>query len=151
MNKKDILDLIEIMNDNDLTGLKVDDGKNKIELERHSMLGKTSLPQMADRVRDLLKNETESTHNAAIEKTEEDDSIIVKCPMVGTFFVAPSPDESPFVKIGSEVLSGQTLGIVEAMKLMNEITAPKAGIISEIYAQNEDQVEYDQPLFKIKF
>ena len=69
--------------------------------------------------------------------------------MIGTFYVAPSPDEDPFVKVGQEVLSGQTLGIVEAMKMMNEIAAPAPGVITEILVGNGAQVEYDQPLFRI--
>ena len=65
------------------------------------------------------------------------------------FYVAPSPDEDPFVKTGQEVLSGQTLAVVEAMKMMNEITAPVPGIVIEVLAGNGAQVEYDQPLFRI--
>ncbi len=149
MNKEDILDLIKIMDDNDLTALRFENGRSKIELERnHGMLSKTNLPAMADRVKELIQDRAESVHAAAIEP-QDSDELIVKNPMVGTFYTSPSPDEEPFVKIGSEVLSGQTLGIVEAMKMMNEITAPKAGIITEIYTENEEQIEYDQPLFKI--
>ena len=70
-------------------------------------------------------------------------------PMVGTFYAGPSPDEDPFVKVGQEVLTGQTLAIVEAMKMMNEITAPAPGVITEVLAANGTQVEYDQPLFRI--
>ena len=74
---------------------------------------------------------------------------LVKSPLVGTFYVSPSPDEEPFVKVGQEVLTGQTLAIVEAMKMMNEITAPAPGIVTEVLAANGSQVEYDQVLFRI--
>jgi len=74
---------------------------------------------------------------------------LVKSPLVGTFYVSPSPDEEPFVKVGQEVLTGQTLAIVEAMKMMNEITAPAPGIVTEVLAANGAQVEYDQVLFRI--
>ena len=70
-------------------------------------------------------------------------------PMVGMFYISPSPDEDPFVKVGQEVLSGQTLAIVEAMKMMNEITTPAPGIVVEVLAANGTQVEYDQPLFRV--
>ena len=69
--------------------------------------------------------------------------------LVGTFYVSPSPAEEPFVKVGQEVLTGQTLAIVEAMKMMNEITAPAPGIVTEVLAANGAQVEYDQVLFRI--
>lgn len=151
MNKKDILDLVEIMDEHSLSAVRYDDGKKKIELERQiPNLAKASIPAMADRVKELIDAKLDPANTAAIEPVENNNGeIIVKNPMVGTFFVAPSPDEEPFVKVGSEVLSGQTLGIVEAMKMMNEISAPKAGVIAEIYVENEEQVEYDQPLFKI--
>ena len=74
---------------------------------------------------------------------------VVKAPLVGTFYAAPSPDEEPFVTVGQEVLSGQTLAIVEAMKMMYEITAPAPGIVSEILVANGSQVEFEQPLFRL--
>ena len=70
--------------------------------------------------------------------------------MVGTFYRAPSPDAPPFVEVGSVVRPGQTLCIVEAMKLMNEIEAEGAGTVVEAFAQNGKSVEYGQKLFRIK-
>ena len=70
-------------------------------------------------------------------------------PMPGTFYSAPSPEAEPFVKAGDAVKKGQTLCIVEAMKIMNEIEAESNGVISEILIKNGDPVEYNQPLFKI--
>ena len=123
MDTKAIEELIAIMDKAELTALRVDDGETKIELERnHGPLSSTALPLMADRVRS---------------------------PMVGMFYISPSPDEDPFVKVGQEVLSGQTLAIVEAMKMMNEITTPAPGIVVEVLAANGTQVEYDQPLFRV--
>ena len=69
--------------------------------------------------------------------------------MPGTFYAAPSPEAEPFVKAGDAVKKGQTLCIVEAMKIMNEIEAESNGVISEILIKNGDPVEYNQPLFKI--
>ena len=73
----------------------------------------------------------------------------VKSPLVGTFYAAPSPEAEPFVKKGDVVKKGQVLGIVEAMKLMNEIESEYDGIVEEILIENEDMVEYGQPLFII--
>lgn len=74
---------------------------------------------------------------------------IVKSPLVGTFYAAPSEDAEPFVKVGDSVKEGQVLAIVEAMKLMNEIESDYAGTIAEILVENGQAVEYGQPLFVI--
>lgn len=75
---------------------------------------------------------------------------IVKSPLVGTFYAAPSEDAQPFVKVGDKVKKGQILAIVEAMKLMNDIESDFDGEIAEIYVENGQPVEYGQPLFSIK-
>ena len=75
--------------------------------------------------------------------------IMVKAPFVGTFYRASAPGERPFVRIGQTVKKGETLGIIEAMKMMNEITAPCDGIVQNIFTEDESLVEYDQPLMSI--
>ena len=137
--RENILDLLDIMDEGNLTALRFKDGQMEIELERKPAAGALSastLPLMAERVGQLLN-------------AREDATGVVRSPMVGTFYAGPSPDEDPFVKVGQEVLTGQTLAIVEAMKMMNEITAPAPGVITEVLAANGTQVEYDQPLFRI--
>jgi acetyl-CoA carboxylase biotin carboxyl carrier protein len=74
---------------------------------------------------------------------------VVTSPMVGTFYRAPSPGADPFAQIGDTVKEGQTLCIIEAMKLLNEIESDKAGVIKEILVDNGQAVEYGQPLFVI--
>ena len=81
---------------------------------------------------------------------EEKGGNVVKSPLVGTFYAAPSEDAQPFVKVGDTVKKGQTLAIVEAMKLMNEIESEFDGVVTEILVENEDNVEYGQPLFRIQ-
>lgn len=81
---------------------------------------------------------------------EEKGGNVVKSPLVGTFYAAPSEDAQPFVKLGDTVKKGQTLAIVEAMKLMNEIESEFDGVVTEILVENEDNVEYGQPLFRIQ-
>ena len=81
---------------------------------------------------------------------EEKGGNVVKSPLVGTFYAAPSEDAQPFVKVGDTVKKGQTLAIVEAMKLMNEIVSEFDGVVTEILVENEDNVEYGQPLFRIQ-
>ena len=74
---------------------------------------------------------------------------IVESPLVGTFYSAPAEDAESFVKVGDRVEKGQTLGIVEAMKLMNEIESDYSGTVAEILVNNQEGVEYGQPLFRI--
>jgi acetyl-CoA carboxylase biotin carboxyl carrier protein len=87
---------------------------------------------------------------AAADNTADGDSADVTSPFVGSFYRSPSPDAPAFVEIGSVVRTGQTLCIIEAMKLMNEIEAEWAGTVTEIFAQNGKSVEYGQKLFRIK-
>lgn len=85
------------------------------------------------------------------EKMSQDDNLYeIKTPIVGTFYRSPSPDEEPFVEVGSEVKKDQTLCIVEAMKAMNEIQSEVGGIVEEILIEDANMVEFDQPLFKIR-
>lgn len=74
---------------------------------------------------------------------------LVTAPLVGTFYAAPSPDQAPFVKVGDRVELGQTLCVLEAMKMMSEVPAPCAGTISEVLAQDGDFAPFDTPLFRI--
>ena len=102
-----------------------------------------------------------TTSAAEIKKAAEGDQIsgtsaeeipvgnIVESPLVGTFYAAPAEDAESFVKVGDRVEKGQTLGIVEAMKLMNEIESDYSGTVAEILVNNQEGVEYGQPLFRI--
>ena len=90
--------------------------------------------------------ETKIAQDAA---DSEPEGMIVKSPLVGTFYAAPSEDADSFVSVGDQVKKGQTLAIVEAMKLMNEIESDFDGKVAEIYVKNGQAVEYGQPLFRI--
>lgn len=153
MDTASIKELLAIMDEGDLTALRITEGDTKIELEReraHASLAPSNLPLMAERVGELLNIRDSSNSITAGGDASADESVIaVNSPMVGTFYAAPSPDEEPFVTVGQEVLSGQTLAIVEAMKMMYEITAPAPGIVSEILVANGSQVEFEQPLFRL--
>jgi acetyl-CoA carboxylase biotin carboxyl carrier protein len=86
----------------------------------------------------------------AAEPAVPDDRVAVPAPLVGTFYVAPSPDADPFVRVGDTVEPGQTLGIVEAMKLMNPIVADEAGVVTEVLAGDAESVEYGQVLMYLR-
>ena len=98
-----------------------------------------------------------ATAQAAIQNSEvvadadsEPEGMIVKSPLVGTFYAAPAEDAAPFVSVGDLVKKGQTLAIVEAMKLMNEIESEYDGTVKAILVKNGDLVEFDQPMFVIE-
>ena len=90
---------------------------------------------------------TENPEHITTESSQEKQYIT--SPLVGTFYAAPSEDSEPFVKIGDSITKGQTLAIVEAMKLMNDIESEFDGVITEILVENGQAVEYGQPLFCI--
>jgi len=89
------------------------------------------------------------TAEAAPAEPPVETGFVARSPMVGTFYRAPNPESPDFVKVGDTVTVGQTLCIIEAMKLLNEIEAEKAGVIKQILCENGQGVEFDQPLFII--
>ena len=105
-------------------------------------------PQNAESV--FVQKETVKTlEMSGAKSVEAAEGNVIKSPLVGTFYRSSSPDNPPLVQVGDTVKRGQVLGIVEAMKLMNEIESEFDGIVKEIRAENEQMVEYGQPLFII--
>lgn len=92
---------------------------------------------------------TETVQNEAVTVEASKTGEAIESPMVGVAYLQPSPDEPSFVKVGDRVEQGDVVCIIEAMKLMNEIQAPRSGVITEILIENEEVVEYKQPLFLI--
>lgn len=96
--------------------------------------------------KDDRKFTTEDSSENVLEKTGE----FVESPMVGVAYLTPHPDKAPYVQVGDRVEKGDVVCIVEVMKLMNEIQAPCSGVVAEILVQNEEVVEYNQPLIRIE-
>lgn len=96
-----------------------------------------------------VANNSESTAASNTATPVADGSKLIKSPIVGVFYVAPSPDSKPYVSVGKKVNKGDTVCIVEAMKCMNEIQAEESGEVVEVLANNGELVEYGQPLFRI--
>lgn len=142
MNIKDIAALAEIVRKNELTKLEING--ESIVIERAPAVVQAAAPAAAQLA------VPEQMHTAEpIAEVQEKEGVYVKSPAVGVFYAAPSPDSKPFVAVGDTVRRGDTLCIIEAMKLMNEINSDVDGKIVEICVGNGQVVEYDQPLFRI--
>ena len=144
-----IKQLMEDMGNSKLTSIDIDfpDGtKISMKKEEKQVVKVIETQEIAE----LKKvNTTTNVEENNIEATEENFNI-VKSPMVGTFYLKPSLDSEPYVQVGQKVKRGDTLCIIEAMKLMNEIESEFDGEIAEVLLKDGEMVEYGKPLFKIK-
>jgi len=158
MEVREIKALITLMNENGLVELEVEDKKGKIRLVRGALaraVEANSEPHPAPApAPKAAKGKTAPPKDGA--KPQEaplelaENQRLVESPMVGTFYRSPSPDAAAFVEEGTSVRKGQTVCIIEAMKMMNEIEAPAAGRIVRIIAENAQPVEYGQALMIIE-
>lgn len=140
--------LVELMNEHDLSEIDLRDADVRIRLRKGHDTVITSMP--APPLAPAPAAPAATTTPAPTEKAaDEKDMVVIKSIMVGTFFVSPSPDAPPFVKVGDHVGPESTVCIIEAMKVFNEIPAGLSGQIKAVLAQNGDPVEYGQPLFKV--
>ena len=133
-----IKELSNLLNENNLTEIIVTQGRFSVKVARQ--LGSSQVVAQT-----LVPNETEKLKKE-ISKEEISDSGAVKSPMVGTVYLAPSPDAKPFISVGQEVKEGDQLFIIEAMKTMNPVKSPHSGVVKKIIAKNETPIEYDEVL-----
>lgn len=166
MDFNSIEQLIQKVSDSNLTLFEIEaDGlrlkmEKKVEqvlVEKVSEISNTVTAPVSQQAFQRAKNQDsvenlEEQLSVSEAKAAEDSSneFIVKSPIVGTFYIAPSVDAPHFVKVGSKVKKGDVLCIIEAMKLMNEIESEVDGEVTQIFVENEQMVEYGQQLFKIK-
>ncbi len=142
MEIENLIKLIETVSASELTGLKYEENGVKLHLtKKKEQVQVVAAPTAVAEV-SVVEPAPEDTGKEAAGK-------IVKSPLVGTFYVAPAEDADPFVSVGDPVKKGQTLAIIEAMKLMNEIESEYDGTVAEILVENGKPVEYGQPLFRI--
>ena len=149
--------LLEFMNEHNLEELEYSRGELRIRLRKPStgvMLSSSRSGHVPEIIVAGSGNQSEArileNSNAAAEPRSSEDLHLIKSPIVGTFYGSPSPGAEAFVKVGGYVESGQTLCIVEAMKLMNEIESDASGEVIRVYMENGQPVEYGQPLFGIR-
>lgn len=170
MTIDEIVTLIEAVSDNGLTSFEYEEGDQKLVLKKKKkknaapapvapvVISQPAAPMMSSMPMQMAAPVEMAAQAAGVEaevaaKADAADigsDNVVTSPLVGTFYNASSPDADPFVKVGDTVKKGQVLGIIEAMKLMNEIESEFDGVVEAILVNNEDVVEFGQPLFRIR-
>lgn len=163
MDLKLIKNLLELIAESEVDEVSIEEGDFKIKVKKQAEQEQAPFPPMpmqyqvpaavpqqpAQAQPAPAAPNNAGENEAAAPKKEEVDGNVVKSPIVGTFYRSPSPDADSFVQVGDSVEKGQTLCIVEAMKIMNEIESEFSGEVKKILVDNAEPVEYDQPLFII--
>ena len=155
MNVDEIMRLIQAVSENGLTSFELQEGNMTLSLKREKEMPQivavgTSTAVENVQAPQILAASAVSAPQAAPAQADIGSDKVVTSPLVGTFYASSSPDSDDLVKVGDTVKKGQVLGIIEAMKLMNEIESEFDGVVEAILVNNEDVVEYGQPLFRIK-
>lgn len=140
-----VRELAELLSANELTEIEVEDGDRKIKVRREAAPLIAAAPAPAVHAPPPAAAAPVATESAPAEVAGN----AVKSPMVGTAFLSPEPGAKPFVSVGAAVKAGDTLLIIEAMKVMNPITAPAAGVVKQVMVSDGQPVEFDQPLVVI--
>lgn len=138
MEFENLITLIKTVSDSSVTGFQYEQDGVKLSIQKEA-------------VQQIVEYHGDTTTKVVIpEKVQEEAAgNIIKSPLVGRFYVAPAEDAEPFVEVGGSVKKGQTVAIVEAMKLMNDIESEFDGVVAEVFVENGETVEYGQPLFRI--
>jgi acetyl-CoA carboxylase biotin carboxyl carrier protein len=157
MDIRKIKKLIELLEESGIAEIEIKEGEEALRISRmptgssavsYQLPHVASLPPAAP-MQVAAKAPAPTAAEAAAAKAKANEHVIT-APMVGTFYGAPSPGAKPFIEIGDEIKVGQVLCIIEAMKMMNQIEADKAGRVTSIMARNGDPVEFGQPLFVVE-
>jgi acetyl-CoA carboxylase biotin carboxyl carrier protein len=146
MDIRKIKKLIEIIEESDIAELEIKEGEESIRISRYS----AAPAQVTYAPAPMGVAPAAITATPAAHVEEKISGHAVKSPMVGTFYRSASPGSKVFVEVGQSVMSGDTLCIIEAMKILNQIEADKSGVVTKILVDNAEPVEYGQPLFIIE-
>ncbi len=149
MDVQEMISLIKAVSEYGMTEFKLDNGSVKLSLKKD---WKTSVEDDCATRPQVVLPQAEGAGvlaPAGVTGTPISSDRVVTSPLVGTFYCSPSPEAESFVKVGDRVKKGQVLGIIEAMKLMNEIESEYDGVVEAVLVENEEVVEYGQPLFRI--
>jgi len=150
MDLRKLKKLIDLVEESGISELELTEGEEKVRISRQLQASAANIQYIsAPSPAPAAPTSAPAAAEAAPQVIAKADGHEVKSPMVGTFYRSPSPDAKSFVDVGSTVAVGDTLCIIEAMKLLNEIEADKAGVIKAILVENGQPVEYGEPLFII--
>ena len=153
MDLRKIKKLMELLEESGIAEIEVKEGEESIKLSRNITSSAAPLQQMVQQP--MMAPQQQATQAASQVESKKDGSSnqnrnTVNSPMVGTFYASASPESKPFVTVGQSVKKGDTLCILEAMKMMNQVQAESDGKILEILIDNAEPVEFDQPLFVVE-
>lgn len=150
MDIRKIKKLIELLEESGISELEITEGEESVRISRHSPVQQYAPMHPMQYAQPQMQAPAPAAAPAAVAAESAKpvaSGQVVKSPMVGSFYRAASPTSKAFVEVGQSVKVGDTLCIVEAMKMMNQIQSDKAGVVKEILVENGDPVEFDQPLF----
>jgi len=154
MDLKLVKNLLDLISKSDVNEVSIEEGDFKLKVKKQSELPAANLqyqmPAQPVTSQPAQQAPAQQPSAGGAESESQPDGEVVKSPIVGTFYEAPSPDSDAFVKVGDKVSTGDTLCIIEAMKIMNEIDAEFSGTVEKIIVNDGQPVEFDQPLFIIK-
>lgn len=150
MNQKDVRELMRLFDKSGIDKMKIEDGDFSISLQKGCSYQYEPAPMMSAPAPVAAVSQAAPVVQVASEGASESSGEKICSPMVGTFYKSPSPDAAPFVKVGDKIAKGQTLAIIEAMKIMNELEAEFNCKIVDILVEDGQPVEYDMPLFVIE-
>ncbi|MES2579728.1 MAG: acetyl-CoA carboxylase biotin carboxyl carrier protein [Pseudomonadota bacterium] len=150
MDLRKLKKLIDLVEESGISELELTEGEEKVRISRALMPNHAPVMQYMAAPQAAPAAQTAPLPATAIPVVAEIEGHVVKSPMVGTFYRSSSPDSKPFVDVGTKVAIGDTLCIIEAMKLLNEIESDVAGVVKKILLENGQPVEYGEPLFIIE-
>jgi acetyl-CoA carboxylase biotin carboxyl carrier protein len=148
MDLRKLKKLIDLVQESGIAELEITEGEEKVRISRASSATQTAVTQ-GPQATAIPVAAAAPAASVSTEAPAPVEGHVVKSPMVGTFYRAASPGAKTFVEVGDRVNPGDTLCIIEAMKLLNEIEADQGGVIKEVYVENGQPVEYGEPLFLI--
>lgn len=151
MDIRKVKKLIELLDESGIAEIEITEGEESVRISRYAQGAPVAAPPPVNYAAPApaVAAQPAAADAPAAPKAPEEDGFEVIAPMVGTYYAAPSPGAAAFVQVGDRVQEGDTLCIIEAMKMMNQIEADVAGVIKSIRVQNGEPVEYGQTLFVI--
>jgi len=147
MDLRKLKKLIDLVQESGIAELEITEGEEKVKIVKGGAVSVMTSAAPAAAPAPAAAMEAKPAATPPVEPTAGQEGHVVKAPMVGTFYRSPSPDAKPFVEVGQSVKEGETICIIEAMKLMNEIEADASGVVKAVLVENGQPVEYGQPLF----